>query len=62
VGSIIGKGGTKINEVRALSGATIKIMEAAPAAPGATEPERLVVITGAPPNIQMAVSMLYTVR
>jgi hypothetical protein len=32
------------------------------AAPGATETERLVVITGAPPNIQMAVSMLYTVR
>ncbi|CAL1705242.1 unnamed protein product [Somion occarium] len=69
VGCIIGKGGAKINEIRHLSGSNIKIME-----PGATgtsvnggpapqggEGERLVVITGQPPNIQMAVQLLYQV-
>lgn len=69
VGCIIGKGGSKINEIRQMSASTIKIMEpgaqGAPGVPGMPaggEGERLVVITGAPANIQMAVQMLYTVR
>lgn len=70
VGCIIGKGGAKINEIRHLSASNIKIME-----PGATgtsvnggpapqggENERLVVITGQPHNISMAVQLLYQVR
>jgi len=69
VGCIIGKGGSKINEIRHMSASQIKIME-----PGATstgvnggpaptggEGERLVVITGPPANIQMAVQLLYHV-
>jgi hypothetical protein len=68
VGSIIGKGGSKINEIRQMSASQIKIMEPGTnangqtGAPGGSETERLVVITGAPANIQMAVQMLYTVR
>jgi heterogeneous nuclear rnp K-like protein len=69
VGCIIGKGGSKINEIRHLSASTIKIMEPgatangqpAPGGSSGSEGERLVVITGAPANIQMAVQMLYTV-
>jgi heterogeneous nuclear rnp K-like protein 2 len=70
VGCIIGKGGSKINEIRHMSASQIKIME-----PGATstgvnggpaptggDGERLVVITGPPANIQMAVQLLYHVR
>lgn len=69
VGCIIGKGGSKINEIRHMSASQIKIMEpgavgvstnGAPAAP-AQEGERLVVITGQPANIQMAVQLLYHV-
>ncbi|KAI0273422.1 hypothetical protein BC834DRAFT_815960 [Gloeopeniophorella convolvens] len=63
VGCIIGKGGSKINEIRHMSASQIKIMEpgAGPvgSAPGGSEGERLVVITGAPANIQMAVQLLY---
>ncbi|KDQ60894.1 hypothetical protein JAAARDRAFT_123948 [Jaapia argillacea MUCL 33604] len=65
VGCIIGKGGSKINEIRHMSASQIKIMEpgatGAPVsgAPAATEGERLVVITGQPANIQMAVQLLY---
>jgi poly(rC)-binding protein 2/3/4 len=65
VGCIIGKGGSKINEIRHMSASQIKIMEpgagpvgSAPA-PGGSEGERLVVITGPPANIQMAVQLLY---
>ncbi|KAG1789403.1 uncharacterized protein HD556DRAFT_1296936 [Suillus plorans] len=64
VGCIIGKGGSKINEIRHMSASQIKIMEpgaglnGAPAPPG-NENERLVVITGQPANIQMAVQLLY---
>lgn len=67
VGCIIGKGGTKINEIRHMSASQIKIMEpgavgvgmnGAPA-PAGGEGERLVVITGQPANIQMAVQLLY---
>ncbi|KAG5654128.1 hypothetical protein H0H81_007180 [Sphagnurus paluster] len=67
VGCIIGKGGSKINEIRHMSASQIKIMEpgavgvgmnGAPAPTGG-EGERLVVITGQPANIQMAVQLLY---
>lgn len=69
VGCIIGKGGSKINEIRHMSASQIKIMEpgavgvgtnGAPAPTGG-ENERLVVITGQPTNIQMAVQLLYHV-
>jgi poly(rC)-binding protein 2/3/4 len=69
VGCIIGKGGSKINEIRHMSASQIKIMEpgavgvginGAPA-PSGGEGERLVVITGQPANIQMAVQLLYHV-
>jgi KH domain len=69
VGCIIGKGGSKINEIRHMSASQIKIMEpgavgvgmnGAPA-PAGGEGERLVVITGQPANIQMAVQLLYHV-
>lgn len=67
VGCIIGKGGAKINEIRHMSASQIKIMEpgavgvgmnGAPV-PAGSENERLVVITGQPHNIQMAVQLLY---
>ena len=70
VGCIIGKGGSKINQIRQMSASQIKIME--PGAVGMSvggqqagppnEGERLVVITGQPQNIQMAVGLLYQVR
>ncbi|KAL1743479.1 hypothetical protein HDZ31DRAFT_83407 [Schizophyllum fasciatum] len=65
VGCIIGKGGSKINEIRHMSASQIKIMEPGavaagmPAGAAGGEGERLVVITGQPANIQMAVQMLY---
>ncbi|KAI5899535.1 eukaryotic type KH-domain (KH-domain type I) [Schizophyllum commune H4-8] len=65
VGCIIGKGGSKINEIRHMSASQIKIMEPGavatgmPAGAAGSEGERLVVITGQPANIQMAVQMLY---
>ena len=68
VGCIIGKGGSKINEIRHMSASQIKIMEPGAVPPGMTGPaggtenERLVIITGQPQNIQMAVQLLYHVR
>ncbi|EJD05699.1 uncharacterized protein FOMMEDRAFT_79532 [Fomitiporia mediterranea MF3/22] len=65
VGCIIGKGGSKINEIRHMSASQIKIMEPGVTPPGmsgpagGTENERLVIITGQPHNIQMAVQLLY---
>lgn len=60
VGCIIGKGGSKINEIRSMSASHIKIMEpGAGLAAGGSGTERLVTITGPPPNIQMAVTLLY---
>jgi len=64
VGCIIGKGGSKINEIRHMSASNIKIMEPGTGPNGqpgssANEGERLVVITGQPANIQMAVQLLY---
>ncbi|KAG8856869.1 hypothetical protein FRB91_000207 [Serendipita sp. 411] len=69
VGCIIGKGGSKINEIRQSSQSQIKIMEPGAVGVGVggqqagppNEGERLVVITGAPHNIQLAVGMLYHV-
>lgn len=54
VGAIIGKGGSKINEIRQLSGSVIKINE-----PQDNSPERLVSITGTQECNQMALYMLY---
>lgn len=60
VGCIIGKGGSKINEIRQLSASHIKIMEpGAGALAGGGPNERLVTITGPPANIQVAVQLLY---
>ncbi|KAG5463633.1 MAG: hypothetical protein BJ554DRAFT_5843 [Olpidium bornovanus] len=55
VGCIIGKGGARINEIRQLSGCTIKIAE-----PNAWASERLVTITGTPEANQMALYLLYS--
>ncbi|KAI8057920.1 hypothetical protein BDF22DRAFT_739320 [Syncephalis plumigaleata] len=54
VGAIIGKGGSKINEIRQLSGASIKISE-----PDGNVRERLVTITGTQEANQMALYLLY---
>ncbi|GAA5898662.1 uncharacterized protein JCM6883_003382 [Sporobolomyces salmoneus] len=59
VGSIIGKAGAKINEVRQASQCQIKINEPGEAAPGGSPLERLVTITGQPAGIQIAVRLLY---
>lgn len=60
VGSIIGKGGNKINEIRLRSQAQIKILEPDAVQPGLTgnANERLVTITGQPQSIQFAVQLL----
>ncbi|KAF8936334.1 hypothetical protein EDD21DRAFT_412012 [Dissophora ornata] len=55
VGSVIGKGGSKINEIRQMSGSHIKIAE--PQNNGSNE--RLVTITGTQESNQMAIYMLY---
>ncbi|KAI9823602.1 MAG: hypothetical protein M1832_002383 [Thelocarpon impressellum] len=55
VGAIIGKGGTKINEIRQLSGSVIKINE-----PQDDSNERLVTIRGTQECNQMALYMLYS--
>jgi len=62
--AVIGKGGSKINEIRAQSQCQIRVTEpGTPATPGgvANPDERLVTITGHPANINMAVQMLYSV-
>ncbi|KAI8350606.1 hypothetical protein EDC96DRAFT_519371 [Choanephora cucurbitarum] len=55
VGCIIGKGGSKINEIRQLSGSHIKIAD-----PHGDANERLVTITGTPESNQMALYLLYS--
>ncbi|WWC59315.1 uncharacterized protein I303_101866 [Kwoniella dejecticola CBS 10117] len=61
VGAIIGKGGSKINEIRGQSQCNIRVTDPGTAAPGtvANPEERLVTITGYPHNINTAVSLLY---
>ncbi|KAM0754856.1 hypothetical protein T439DRAFT_284541 [Meredithblackwellia eburnea MCA 4105] len=59
VGSIIGKAGSKINEIRSQSQCQIRISEPGENAPGANPSERLVTIIGQPNNIQVAVRLLY---
>ncbi|KAJ3018549.1 UNVERIFIED_CONTAM: hypothetical protein HDU68_011093, partial [Siphonaria sp. JEL0065] len=54
VGAIIGKGGSKINEIRTRTGCNIKIADPVP---GATE--RLITVTGMPEANSMALYMLY---
>lgn len=54
VGAIIGKGGSKINEIRQLSGSVIKINE-----PQDNSNERLVTITGTEECNRMALYLLY---
>ena len=61
---VIGKGGVKINEIRAQSQCQIRVTEPGTTAqPGSTPSpdERLVTITGQPNNINLAVQMLYSV-
>ncbi|CAO3597391.1 unnamed protein product [Absidia cylindrospora] len=55
VGCIIGKHGSKINEIRQVSGSHIKIMD-----PTGNTNERLVTITGSHESNQMAMYMLYS--
>ncbi|KAI7892687.1 uncharacterized protein EV154DRAFT_480176 [Mucor mucedo] len=55
VGCIIGKGGSKINEIRQLSGSHIKIADS-----HGDANERLVTITGTPESNQMALYLLYS--
>ncbi|PHH75136.1 hypothetical protein CDD82_4564 [Ophiocordyceps australis] len=55
VGAIIGKGGSKINEIRQLSGSVIKINE-----PQDNSNERLVTVTGSEECNRMALYMLYS--
>ncbi|KAK3937057.1 hypothetical protein QBC46DRAFT_18561 [Diplogelasinospora grovesii] len=55
VGAIIGKGGSKINEIRQISGSVIKINE-----PQDSSNERLVTITGTEECNRMALYMLYS--
>lgn len=61
IGTIIGKGGSKINELRQVSASNIKVLDPAPGPAGAGAPRR-VTISGAPPNVHMAVNMLNQVR
>ncbi|KAI9020456.1 KH domain RNA-binding protein [Hyaloraphidium curvatum] len=55
VGAIIGKGGSKINEIRQQSGCQIKIADSQDNAA-----ERLVTITGSNDAVQMALYLLYS--
>mmetsp|Transcript_13910 Transcript_13910/g.26539 ORF Transcript_13910/g.26539 Transcript_13910/m.26539 type:complete len:487 (-) Transcript_13910:528-1988(-) len=55
VGSIIGKGGKNIQEIRQRSGATVKIADAQPGAH-----ERMVTITGTRDQHQVALSLIYS--
>ncbi|CAN6670966.1 hypothetical protein TRVA0_044S00210 [Trichomonascus vanleenenianus] len=55
VGAIIGKGGTKINEIRALSNANIKINEVQNEA----SPERGVMLIGTPEANQTALTLIF---
>ncbi|KAJ9122480.1 hypothetical protein QFC22_001908 [Naganishia vaughanmartiniae] len=63
VGSIIGKGGVKINEIRTQSQCVIRVTDpGTPALPGgaANMHERLITIQGNPININIAVGLLHS--
>jgi heterogeneous nuclear rnp K-like protein 2 len=55
VGCIIGRGGTKINEIRRLSGSRISIAKTAHDDTG----ERMFIISGLPENNEKALFLLY---
>lgn len=54
-GAIIGRGGAKINEIRTLSQAQVKIAERVPGAV-----ERTITMTGTPEAVQMALYLIQT--
>jgi poly(rC)-binding protein 2/3/4 len=56
VGAIIGKGGSKITEIRMTSGAMVRVNETQSAQD--TQTERLLMLTGAPENIKVALVMV----
>ncbi|KGB75221.1 poly(rC)-binding protein 2/3/4 [Cryptococcus deuterogattii 99/473] len=63
VGAIIGRGGSKINEIRSQSSCQIRVTDPGTTVPGgaaANPEERLVTITGYPDNINAAVALLYS--
>ena len=55
IGSIIGKGGSKIAEIRQMSGANIQISKGADKEPTA---ERQIQITGSPDSVALAKSLI----
>lgn len=62
VGSIIGKAGIKINEIRTQSQCHVRVTDpGTPATPGGVvnPGERLIIISGHPTNLNMAVGMLH---
>lgn len=54
-GALIGKGGYKINEIRQMSQAHVKIAERVPGAM-----ERVVTVTGTPEAVQLAIYLVQT--
>lgn len=61
---VIGRGGSKINEIRSQSSCQIRVTDPGTTVPGgaaANPEERLVTITGYPDNINAAVALLYSV-
>jgi heterogeneous nuclear rnp K-like protein 2 len=62
---VIGKAGIKINEIRTQSQCHIRVTDpGTPATPGGqvNPGERLIIISGHPNNLNMAVNMLHGVR
>ncbi|CED82653.1 PolyC-binding proteins alphaCP-1 and related KH domain proteins [Phaffia rhodozyma] len=59
VGPIIGKAGSKINEIRTLSNTQIRIMEPHQQGSEGNPNERLVTITGQPDSVNTAMQLLY---
>lgn len=61
---VIGKAGIKINEIRTQSQCHIRVTDpGTPATPGGpvNPGERLIIISGHPTNLNLAVNMLHTV-
>jgi hypothetical protein len=62
--TVIGKAGIKINEIRTQSQCHVRVTDpGTPATPGGVvnPGERLIIISGHPNNLNMAVGMLHTV-